>query len=760
MDAIGCDEAGDPPISNDDSDDDGYESTEDELYKPPPPGVDQSDIDIEEEHARVMKKKKAAVIVLQTKRKAQTSNRRPLPSEVPTQAHPHSSGAGDIHSQHRQHRPLASLALSPSRLERTGIRYHPSLSHSSLSLSLSRSTAQSKESTGGDDSALSLPPEYLALSPSQLRRLGLGSCTHKTLSSSNPRVRELRFTPSGHRRSQMSAVLVMPFEFVLKGLPCNPGFHNVALAFPLGMMNNPIFRPLIPLCHTTCSLTPAYRLFSQYNLFFSQPTFLSNALQNYINSDNPYHGQKIHSQILKSGFVPNTNISIKLLILYLKCNCLRYARQMFDGLHDKTLTAYNYMISGYLKQGQVEESLGLVHRLLVSGERLDGFTFSMVLKASTLGCGVPMISDLGRMVHAHIIKSDAEKDEVLYTSLIDSYVKNGRVAFARTVFDVMSEKNVICSTSLISGYMDQGSTKDAECIFRRTLNKDVVVFNAMIEGYSRTAEFAMKSLDVYIDMQRMNFRPNMSTFASIIGACSMLASFEIGQQVQSQLMKTPFFMNIKLGSALIDMYCKCGRIVDARRVFDHMLERNVFTWTSMIDGYGKNGFPDEALELFETMQKDDFIVPNFVTFLSALSACAHAGLVEKGWEIFERMNNEYMVKPGMEHYACMVDMLGRAGRLNQAWEFVMRMPEKPNSDVWAALLSSCRLHGNVEMAKLAADELFKLNSDGRPGAYVALSNTLADAGKWDSVSELREIMKERGISKNTACSWVGADSVY
>ncbi|RYR40817.1 hypothetical protein Ahy_A09g046564 isoform D [Arachis hypogaea] len=558
----------------------------------------------------------------------------------------------------------------------------------------------------------------------------------------------------------MSAVLVMPFEFVLKGLSCSPGFHNVALAFPLGMMNNPIFRPLIPLCHTTCSLTPAYRLFSQYNYFFSQPTFLSNALQNYINSDNPYHGQKIHSQILKSGFVPNTNISIKLLILYLKCNCLRYARQMFDGLHDKTLTAYNYMISGYLKQGQVEESLGLVHRLLVSGERLDGFTFSMVLKASTLGCGVAMISDLGRMVHAHIIKSDAEKDEVLYTSLIDSYVKNGRVAFARTVFDVMSEKNVICSTSLISGYMDQGSTKDAECIFHRTLNKDVVVFNAMIEGYSRTAEFAMKSLDVYIDMQRMNFRPNMSTFASIIGACSMLASFEIGQQVQSQLMKTPFFMNIKLGSALIDMYCKCGRIVDARRVFDHMLERNVFTWTSMIDGYGKNGFPDEALELFKTMQKDDFIVPNFVTFLSALSACAHAGLVEKGWEIFERMNNEYMVKPGMEHYACMVDMLGRAGRLNQAWEFVMRMPEKPNSDVWAALLSSCRLHGNVEMAKLAADELFKLNSDGRPGAYVALSNTLADAGKWDSVSELREIMKERGISKNTARSWVGADSVY
>lgn len=437
---------------------------------------------------------------------------------------------------------------------------------------------------------------------------------------------------------------------------------------------------------------------------------------------------------------------------------------MFDDLRDKTLSAYNYMIGAYLKQGQVEESLGLVRRLLVSGEKLDGFTFSMILKASTSTSGrnVAPLGDLGRIVHAQILKADVdvEKDDVLCTALTDSYVKNGRIAYARTVFDVMSEKNVISSTSLISGYMNQGLFKDAECIFQKTVDKDIVVFNAMIEGYSKTSECAMRSLEVYIDMQRLNFRPNISTFASIIGACSMLAAFEVGQQVQSQLMKTPFFGHIKLGSALIDMYSKCGRVVDSRRVFDHMHQKNVFSWTSMIDGYGKNGFPDEALELFQKMQIEYGVVPNFVTFLSALSACAHAGLVDKGLEIFQSMENEYKVKPRMEHYACVVDLLGRAGRLNQAWEFVMRMPERPNSDVWAALLSSCRLHGNTEMAKLAASELFKLNANGRPGAYVALSNTLAAAEKWDSVSELREVMKERGISKDTACSWVGADSVY
>ncbi|KAM1138804.1 hypothetical protein COP1_036693 [Malus domestica] len=460
-------------------------------------------------------------------------------------------------------------------------------------------------------------------------------------------------------------------------------------------------------------------------------TTLSSALQHFINSDNPSHGQKIHTHILKSGFRPNVNISIKLLILHLKCGSLAYARKVFDELPAQTLSAYNYLIGGYLKRAKVEESLSLVRRLVLSGEKPDG---------------------LGRVVHGQMIRKDVDPDDVLYTALVDSYFKNGKVQYARTVFDMTLEKNVICSTSMISGYMNRGSVEDAEDIFRKTVEKDVVVFNAMIEGYSKSIEYVRRSLEVYIDMQRLNFLPNLSTVASVIGACSVLASFEVGQQFQSHLMKAGLFLDIKMGSALIEMYSKCGRVEDARRVFYHMPEKNVFSWISMIDGYGKNGYPDKALELFRMMQRKHQIEPNFVTFLSALSACRHAGLVDKGMEIFESMDRDYSLKPRMEHYACMVDLLGHAGSLRQACEFAMEMPEKPNSDVWAALLSSSTLHGDVDMANIAAKELFKLNPDGRPGAYVAFSNTLAAAGKWESVIELREKMKLSGISKDTACS--------
>ncbi|CDY68354.1 BnaAnng27020D [Brassica napus] len=470
----------------------------------------------------------------------------------------------------------------------------------------------------------------------------------------------------------------------------------------------------------------APRIFqSNHYATLSPAATIAGALQEHINSPSPKSGKKIHADIIKTGLRPDLNISIKLLILHLKCGCLTYARQVFDELPKPTLSAYNYLISCYLKQGLVKECLLLVQRMAYSGENADGYTLSMVLKASSSSSN--SLGSLCRLVHARIIKGHVELDDVLVTALVDAYVKSGKLECARTVFETMKDEM-----------------------------KDIVVYNAMVEGLSRTGETAKRAVEMYVSMQRAGFHPNISSFASVIGACSVLTAREVGMQVHGQVMKSGVYTHIKMGSSLLDMYAKCGGIDDARRVFDQMKERNVFSWTSMIDGYGKNGNPEEALELFAKM-KEVNIAPNYVTFLGALSACSHSGLVEKGYEIFESMQRDYSMRPKMEHYACMVDLMGRAGDLSKAFEFVRAMPERPNSDVWAALLSSCRLHGNVDIASVAASELFKLNADKRPGAYIALSNVLASAGKWEKVSEIRDVMKARKIPKNIGRSWISAD---
>ncbi|XP_020591498.1 pentatricopeptide repeat-containing protein At1g28690, mitochondrial [Phalaenopsis equestris] len=498
------------------------------------------------------------------------------------------------------------------------------------------------------------------------------------------------------------------------------------------------------------SLTPCFFFVRRQS-----SAYMAAALQSIIDSSSPSRGQPIHAYIIKYGLPPNTSVSIKLLILHLRCGSLNNARKVFDDMTKPTLSAFNYLISGYLRAGITGECLKLARKLAFSGEKLDGFTLSMVLRLSA-----SIVSfNLAKQTHAQIIKSEFGYDDFLFAALIDSYVKNGMIRYARSTFLALPNRSLVCSTALIVGYMSQNSFRDAEELFRCLVNKDDVVYNAMIEGYSKIVETASKSFEVYKEMRFEDYKLTISTFVSVIGACSLLSAVEVGQQLHCQIIKSCIYCHVKAGSALIDMYSKCGAVEDARKIFDNMSEKNVFSWTSMIDGYGKNGISDKAIKLFNEMRTCSYVKPNHATFLSALSACGHAGLVSDGKEIFERMEKDHGLKPRMEHYACMVDLLGRADRLLEAHDFIKRIPEKPNSDVWGALLGASRVHGHVAMADIAAVELFKLCRSERPGAYIALSNTFAAAGRWDGVCRVRELMKERMVSKNAGYSWVDSEEV-
>lgn len=472
--------------------------------------------------------------------------------------------------------------------------------------------------------------------------------------------------------------------------------------------------------------------------------------------------QTLHAQLLESGLRPTDDLSVKLLLLHLRCGSHHNARAVFDGMPAPTHAAHNYLAAGYSRLGLPEEALGIVRRLARCTGRLNVFVLSMALKLSA-ALALPRAV---REVHARVVRSVVESDDVLFAALVDAYVKNASLRYARRVFDVMPVRTVVSSTALIVGCMNEGLYEDAEEIFNTMNEKDVVVYNAMVEGYSKTEETAESSMEVFKSMHRARFRPTVSTFVSVLGACSLLSSPEIGEQVHCQVIKSSLSSDIKAGSALLDMYSKCGRVDDGRRIFDRMAERNVITWTSMIDGYGKNGLSDEALQLFEQMLRrrrrrhDDAIRPNHATFLSALSACARAGLLSRGQEVFQSMEREHALRPRMEHYACMVDLLGRFGSVRRAHDFIRGMPARPSSDVWAALLGAATLHGDVETAGLAAREVFELSRAAgrqRPGAYMAMSNTLAAAGKWDGVRQVREMMRRRGVLKDAACSWVGSE---
>lgn len=156
--------------------------------------------------------------------------------------------------------------------------------------------------------------------------------------------------------------------------------------------------------------------------------------------------------------------------------------------------------------------------------------------------------------------------------------------------------------------------------------------------------------------------------------------------------------------------------------------------------------------LFEQMQQEG-LKPNDITFIGVLYACCHAGLVAEGCQYFDSMSKDHGIAPRLEHYACIIDLLGRSGHLDKAGELIKQMPFEPDALIWQIFLGACRIHGNVELGKHAAEYLLESQPQ-NASTYVLLSNIYAEARRWDDVKKLRKIMKDKNVKKDPGCSWI------
>ena len=97
------------------------------------------------------------------------------------------------------------------------------------------------------------------------------------------------------------------------------------------------------------------------------------------------------------------------------------------------------------------------------------------------------------------------------------------------------------------------------------------------------------------------------------------------------------------------------------------------------------------------------LVSGYAQFIGVLSACSRAGFVEKGRSYFYSMQKDHGIVPIDDHYTCMIDLYSRSGRLKEAEEFIKQMPMRPDAIGWGTLLSACRLRGDMEIGKWAAE---------------------------------------------------------
>lgn len=350
------------------------------------------------------------------------------------------------------------------------------------------------------------------------------------------------------------------------------------------------------------------------------------------------------------------------------------------------------------------------------GQPVDSKTYSLLLQ----DCIFKKDYQHGIRIHSQMVMVGFVPNEYLKIKLLILYAKSGDLITAHNLFNKLLTPNVISWNAMIAGYVQKGLVETG--------------------------------LNLYYKMRQSGLAPDQFTFASVFRACATLAMLEQGKRAHCVLIKNELGGNVVVNSALIDMYFKCSCPYDGHLIFDKTSDKNVVTWTSLISGYGQHGKVKEVLDAFNRMIDEGFR-PNSVTFLAVLSACSHGGLIDQGWDYFQSMKKDYGIHPGEKHYAAMVDLFGRSGRLDEAYEFVKNAPCKDHPVIWGALLQACKVYGNMDMVKNAAEKYFDLETD-NVGKYVVLSNAYATFGQWTSVAEIRSGLKELGMKKEPGFSMI------
>ncbi|KAL5582204.1 hypothetical protein UlMin_014646 [Ulmus minor] len=387
--------------------------------------------------------------------------------------------------------------------------------------------------------------------------------------------------------------------------------------------------------------------------FLTIPQYKS-LLQHYIATLSLVKTKQLHAHTITSGILP-FDLRSKFAASYALCGHIPYARKLFDELPDRSVILYNVMIRMYLKASLPCGSLRVFSEMVALGKCWpDKFTYSLVVKAC---CELSRL-DAGVVVHGRIVVAGFDLAGFVQNSLLSMYMNCGKKEAAQRVFDAMQDRSVVSWNTMINGCFRNGFAEDALMMFSRMVDERV--------------------------------EPDCATVVSVLPACAYMENFMLGREIHAMVKEKGLGKLITVNNALVDMYAKCSKMDEARLLFDKMSERDVVSWTTMINGYVLNGDARSGLALCCLMQHYG-LRPNVITIASLLSACGSLFLSTHGrslhsWALRQKLDSEAIVETAL------IDMYAKCKCMDQSFR-VFASASKKRAVPWNAIISGCSRNG-------------------------------------------------------------------
>ncbi|CAF2095642.1 unnamed protein product [Brassica napus] len=340
---------------------------------------------------------------------------------------------------------------------------------------------------------------------------------------------------------------------------------------------------------------------------------------------------------------------------------------------------------------------------------------------------------------------------------------------------------------LIPKAVELGDFTHASLLFSATEEPNHYSFNFMIRGLTNTWHDHVGALSLYRRMRFSGLRPDNFTYNFVFVACGNLPEIRVGRSVHSSLFKVGLERDDHVNHSLITMYAKCRHVVDARKVFDEITEKDMVSWNSMIAGYSLAGKAEDAVGLFRRMEEEG-VEPDERTLVSVLGACSHLGDLKTGrllegiairkkiglnaflgpklismygkcadLDSARRVFNQIVNKDRVAWNA-MITVYSQNGRSVEAIKLFREMEDSrvsPDAVTLSTVLSACGSVGAFELGKRI--QLYALETGLQHNIYVATG--LVDMyGKCGSIEDALRVFESMPV-KNEA-TWNAMISTY
>ncbi|ESW11366.1 hypothetical protein PHAVU_008G023900 [Phaseolus vulgaris] len=504
-------------------------------------------------------------------------------------------------------------------------------------------------------------------------------------------------------------------------------------------------------------------------------------------------GLQVHCLAIQMGFENDVVTGSALVDMYSKFKKLDDAFKVFREMPERNLVCWSAVIAGYVQNDRFIEGLKLFKDLLKVGMGVSQSTYASVFRS----CAGLSAFKLGTQMHGHALKSDFGYDSIVGTATLDMYAKCGRMSDAWKVFNMLPspprqsynaiivgyarqdqgfkaleifqflqrtylgfddislsgaltacsvikghlegiqlhglavkcglEFNICVANTILDMYGKCGALMEACLIFDEMERRDAVSWNAIIAAHEQNKEID-KTLSLFVSMQRSAMEPDDFTYGSVVKACAGQQALNNGMEIHGRIIKSGMGLDCFVGSALVDMYSKCGMLKEAEKIHDRLEEQTTVSWNSIISGFSSQKQSENAQIYFSQMLEMGVIPDNF-TYATVLDICANMATVELGKQIHAQIL-KLQLHSDVYIASTLVDMYSKCGNMQDSRLMFEKAPKR-DYVTWSAMICAYAYHGLGEEAIKLFEEMQLLNVKPNHTVFISVLRACAHMGYVD-----------------------------